>query len=98
MTAAEQHEPMVTLVVPVDVAAAVNERVHSGEYSSQGNVVRNGLRLLTEEDYMLSDPEVERWLREVVVPIAHLTAANPTRSIPADDVRAHLAARRASRA
>lgn len=89
---------MVTLVVPADVAAAVDERVHSGEYSSQGEVVRNGLRLLTEEDYLLRQPEVERWLHDVVVPIAQATVAEPARSIPAEDVRAHFAARRAARA
>jgi len=84
--------------VPGDVAAAVNERVASGEYASQGDVVRNGLRLLTEETQTLDDPEVENWLRQVVVPIAEATLADPSRSIPAAQVRAHLAAKRAGRA
>lgn len=98
MSTAEQSDAQVTLVVPPEVAAAVNARVESGEYANQGEVVRNGLRLLTEEDYLLSDPAAERWLREVVVPVAEATRADPSRSIPADEVRAHFAARRAARA
>lgn len=77
VSTAEQSDAQVTLVVPPEVAAAVNARVESGEYANQGEVVRNGLRLLTEEDYLLSDPAVERWLREVVVPVAEATRADP---------------------
>lgn len=96
MSAAPHEDDLVTITVPADVAAAVNARVDSGEYPSQGEVVRNGLRLLTEEHQLLHDPEIEQWLREVVVPIAEATAANPSRSIPADEVRTRLAAKRAS--
>lgn len=98
MSGAEPAADMVTLVVPADVAAAVNARVESGEYASQGEVVRKGLRLLTEEDHPARDPVVERWLREVAGPIARATLADPARSIPADEVRAHFAARRTARA
>ncbi len=41
---------------------------------------------------------VQQWLREVAVPIAKATFADPSRSIPADEVRARFAARRATRA
>ncbi len=98
MSAAEHEDDLVSLVVPAEVAAAVRARVDSGEYASQGDVVRNGLRLLIEEDDLLSDPDVEQWLREVAVPIAKATFADPSRSIPADEVRARFAARRATRA
>lgn len=98
MSAAEHDDDLVTIAVPSDVAAAVNARVDSGEYASQGDVVRSGLRLLTEEDDVARDPEVERWLREVAVPIAEATLADPSRSIPADEVRQRFAAKRAGRA
>lgn len=98
MSAADHVDYLVTLEVPAEVAAAVNARVDSGEYASQGDVVRDGLRLLTEEDYVLQDPEVERWLREIAVPIAVATQKDSSRSIPADQVRAHFAARRTARA
>jgi len=87
------NDDQVTIVVPTEVADALNDRVSSGEYASQGDVVRNGLRLLTEEDEVLNSPEVERWLREVAVPIAEATSADPSRSIPAQEVRAHFAAK-----
>ena len=67
--------------------------VDSGEYESHDDVVRNGLRLLTEEDEVARSPEVEGWLREAAVPIAGATAADPSRSIPAHEVRAHFAAK-----
>ncbi|MFT4167336.1 MAG: hypothetical protein QM650_19035 [Microlunatus sp.] len=97
MAAAESADDMVTLMVHREAAAAVNARVAPGEYPNQDEVVRNGLRLLTEEDYLAHDPEVEQWLREVAVPIAEATVADPSRSVSADDVRAHFAARRAAR-
>lgn len=98
MTAAPREPDLVTIEVPADVAAAVKARVESGEYPSQGDVVRNGLRLLTEEDAMLHDPEVEHWLRTVVAPIAEATLADPSRCIPAEQVRAEFAAKPVRRA
>ena len=96
MTAAS-NDDQVTIVVPSEVADALNARVDSGEYASQGDVVRKGLRLLTEEDEVLHSPEVERWLREVAVPIAEATSADPARSIPAHEVRAHFATKHLKR-
>ncbi len=98
MSAEPHDEGLVAISVPADVADAVNARVGSGEYASQGDVVRNGLRLLSEEDEVLHDSEVEHWLRTVVVPIAEATLADSSRSTSADEVRAHFAAKRASRA
>lgn len=98
MSAAEHEDDLVSLVVPAEVAAAVKARVDSGEYASQGEVVRNGLRLLTEEDDVLNDPEVEQWLSDVAVPIAEATIADPSRSRPAEEVRARFLARRVARA
>lgn len=98
VTAASHDDDHVSLVVPADVAEIVNALVDSGEYASQGDVVRNGMRLLTEEDRVLSDPEVERWLRDVAVPVAEATVAEPSRSIPAGEARAHFAGKHADRA
>jgi len=97
MSAAPDGDDLVTLAVPADVAAAVKARVETGEYADPGEVLRNGLRLLSEEDDALGDPEVEKWLRAVVAPIAEATLADPSRSVPADQVRAHLAAKRSGR-
>lgn len=98
MDAAPRDQGLVAIEVPTDVADAVNARIDSGEYASQGDVVRDGLRLLSEEDDVLRDPAVEHWLRTVVVPIGEATLADPSRSVPAGEVRAHFAAKRARRA
>lgn len=98
MSAVPHDGDTVAIDVPADVAAAIKARVESGEYASQGEVVRNGLRLLTEEANTLRDPELEDWLRTDVVPIAQATLADPCRSIPAEQVRNHFATKRARRA
>jgi len=98
MSAASHDEEFVAIAVPADVAAALDERVRSGEYATPGDVVRSGLRLLGEEEHMLAEPELDRWLRDVALPIAQATAADPSRSIPADGVRAHFAEKHARRA
>jgi len=98
MSAASHHDDPVTITVPADVAAALEERVRSGEYATAGDVVRNGLRLLNEDDLLAEDPAVEAWLRDVAEPIANATIADPARSIPTDAVRAHFAEKRARRA
>lgn len=98
MSAAQHDHDLTAIEVPADVADAIKARVDSGEYASQGDVVLNGMRLLSEEDNLLHDSEVEQWLRTVVVPIADATLADPARSIEAEQVRAHFAAKRASRA
>ncbi|WP_220093602.1 type II toxin-antitoxin system ParD family antitoxin [Flexivirga caeni] len=88
----------VSIDIPADVAAAVDARVRSGRYASQGDVVRDGLRLLSEEDGIFRDAEVEHWLRTTVVPIAEATVADPSRSLTAEEARALVAAKRAARA
>lgn len=98
MSAAPHDQDPVTITVPADVAAALEERVRSGEYATAGDVVRNGLRLLSEDDRLAEDPAVEVWLREVARPIAEATIADPSRSLPAGAVRAHFAEKRARRA
>ncbi len=98
MSAPSSDQRFVALDVPADVAAEVDARIRSGQYSNQGDVVRDGLRSLGEEDNLLHDPEVERWLRTTVVPIAEATVAEPSRSITTEEVRARFAASRAGRA
>ena len=98
MSAAPHDPDLVAITVPAEVAAALDARVASGEYPNQGDVVRNGLRLLAEEDDVVRDPEVEKWLHDVAVPLAEATLADPDRSVPADQVRARFADLRRHRA
>lgn len=98
MSAASHDEEYVAVTVPADVAAALYEHVRSGVYATPGDVVRSGLRLLGEEEHLLAGPEIDLWLRNTALPIAHETVTDPSRSIPADAVRAHFAEKRARRA
>ena len=70
-----------------DLAEAVKARVASGEYATESEVIRDGLRAL-----MARDRAVERWLREEVVPAYKALKADPSRAVTAKQVRARLAA------
>ena len=69
------------------LADAVKARVASGEYASESEVIRDGLRAL-----MARDRAVEAWLTERVAPAYDALAADPSRAVSADHVRARLAA------
>ena len=52
-----------SITLPNELAAAVREKVASGEYASESEVIRDGLRVLIARDRV-----VERWLRNKVGP------------------------------
>lgn len=78
-----------SITLPVEMADAVRERVRSGQYASESEVVRDGLRAL-----IARDQAVEAWLQGEVASAYDAMQANPEDVIDAADVRAHLAARR----
>jgi antitoxin ParD1/3/4 len=78
-----------SITLPGEMADAVRERVRSGQYASESEVVRDGLRTL-----MARDQAVEAWLQGQVASAYDAVQANPEDVIGAADVRAHLAARR----
>ena len=78
-----------SITLPVEMADAVRERVRSGQYASESEVVRDGLRAL-----IARDQAVEAWLQGEVASAYDAMQANPDDAIEAADVRAHLAARR----
>ena len=78
-----------SITLPVEMADAVRERVRSGQYASESEVMRDGLRTL-----MARDQAVEAWLQGRVASAYDAAQANPADVIEAADVRAHLAARR----
>nr|WP_210320000.1 type II toxin-antitoxin system ParD family antitoxin [Pseudaminobacter soli] len=51
-----------TITLPSDMAQMVKDKVASGEYASESEVIRDGLRSLAQRD-----AAIERWLREEVV-------------------------------
>jgi antitoxin ParD1/3/4 len=66
-----------------EMAAWVKAKVESGEYTTESEVIREGLCML-----IARDRDVEVWLREQVVPAAKALRADSSRGIPLDKVRA----------
>lgn len=52
-----------SITLPNEMAAQIKARVASGEYASESEVIREGLRALLERDQA-----VEKWLQQQVVP------------------------------
>ena len=78
-----------SITLPTEMAETVKSKVASGEYASESEVIRDGLRVL-----MARDRAMETWLREKVVPAHDAMKANPSRGVPAAAMRASLAAER----
>lgn len=56
------QQPSVTL--PIEMAAAVKAKVSTGEYATECEVIRDGLRALLARDRAMED-----WLRNEVIPL-----------------------------
>jgi antitoxin ParD1/3/4 len=80
-----------SITLPIDMAQLVRAKVESGEYASESEVIRDGLRAL-----QVRDRAVESWLREQVAPAYDAMKADPARAVPVDRVRAALAAEHAA--
>jgi putative addiction module CopG family antidote len=75
-----------SITLPTTMAEALKERVASGEYASESEVVRDGLRAL-----FARDEAVEQWLRTEVVASYDELRADPAKAISPQNVRAQLA-------
>lgn len=76
-----------SITLPNDMANLVKAKVRTGEYASESEVIRDGLRAL-----LARDSAVERWLHSQVGPAYDALKADPSRAVSADQVRARLAA------
>jgi Arc/MetJ-type ribon-helix-helix transcriptional regulator len=74
------------------MAEAVKAKVSAGEYATESEVIRDGLRVL-----IARDRAVESWLRDQVGPAYDALKANPLRAVDAEHVRAKLVAERAKK-
>lgn len=78
-----------SITLPNEMADMVRAKVEAGEYATESEVIRDGLRTLAARD-----KAVEAWLREQVVPAAQALKAEPGRALTAGQVRENLAQRR----
>ena len=81
-----------SITLPHEMAEMVRAKVTSGEYASESEVIRDGLRTLAARD-----AAVEKWLREEVVPTYDALVADPSKAVPADQVFARIRALHAER-
>ncbi|MCL1860350.1 MAG: type II toxin-antitoxin system ParD family antitoxin [Proteobacteria bacterium] len=79
-----------SITLPNDMADVVKTKVRAGEYASESEVIRDGLRAL-----LARDRAVESWLHNHVGLAYDSLKTDPARAVTADQVRARLAAERA---
>lgn len=80
-----------SITLPNEMASLVKAKVAAGEYASESEVIRDGLRAL-----LARDRAVESWLHEQVAPAYDALKADPGRAVSIDQVRATLAAEHAA--
>jgi antitoxin ParD1/3/4 len=74
-----------SITLPHEMAQMVKAKVSSGEYATESEVIRDGLRTLAARD-----AAVERWLREEVVPTYDAVLSDPGSTIEASDAWAMI--------
>jgi antitoxin ParD1/3/4 len=75
-----------SITLPNEMAEAVRAKVAAGEYATESEVIRDGLRAL-----LARDRAVEDWLRSDVASAYDALKADPSRAVSIDRVRARLA-------
>jgi len=73
----------ISITLPKEMADAVKDKVRSGEYATESELIRDGLRALLARDQV-----VEKWLRDTVVPAAEALRAGPGRPLLQTSARA----------
>ena len=74
-----------SITLPNEMADLVRAKVAAGEYATESEVIRDGLRTL-----LARDRAVEGWLRETVAPAYDALKADPSRAVSAAQVRQTL--------
>lgn len=76
-----------SITLPIEMADAVKAKVVAGEYATESEVIRDGLRTL-----IARDRAVEDWLAAQVGPAYDALKKAPSRAVSAAAVRAALSA------
>jgi putative addiction module CopG family antidote len=79
-----------SITLPNDMASLVRAKVQAGEYASESEMIRDGLRVLLVRDQVIED-----WLNNQVSAAYDALSADPTRALTVDQVRTRLAAEHA---
>lgn len=76
-----------SITLPREMAKLVRAKVKAGEYATESEVIRDGLRALAAREHAL-----EKWLRTEVTAAYDAMKTVPSRGESVDDVQARLAA------
>ena len=76
-----------SITLPTEMAGLVKAKVACGEYATESEVIRNGLRVL-----MARDRAMESWLQNQVGLAYDALKADPSKAVSVDQVRTRLAA------
>ncbi len=76
-----------SITLPNEMAALIKEKVSLGQYASESEVVRDGLRTL-----LARDRAVEHWLQGSVAGAYDAMQLDPARALSAAQVRAKMKA------
>jgi antitoxin ParD1/3/4 len=76
-----------SITLPNEMADIIKTKVATGEYATESEVIRDGLRAL-----MARDRAVDNWLTQEVGPAYDALKANPMRGVTVDQLRSALAA------
>ena len=79
-----------SITLPNEMAEAIKTKVRSGEYATESEVIREGLRALLNRDRA-----IESWLQNEVGVADDSLKSNPSRAVTADQVRERLASENA---
>ncbi len=75
-----------SITLPHEMAEVVRSKVASGEYATESEVLRDGLRALMARNRL-----VEEWLRKDVAAAYDALKADPSRGVSAEQIKARLA-------
>lgn len=77
-----------SITLPDEMADAVKAKVATGEYASEGDVIRDGLRVLLAREHFLDD-----WLHDHIAPAYDAIKADPSRALSISEVRERIIAK-----
>ncbi len=75
-----------SITLPNEMADAIKSKVRAGEYATESEVIREGLRALLSRDRA-----IESWLTQKVGVAFDALKADPMRAVTVDQVRERLA-------
>lgn len=75
-----------SITLPNEMEALVKAKVAAGEYATESEVIRDGLRVLIARDQAM-----EHWLRNQVGTAYDALKVNPARAVTVDQIKASLA-------